>query len=195
MGRRSQDGEFPLLKVAGLKACDIRGDGTYTRPPTPLHSHNFKLLLVIATNSLCYFIGNCLFNALSDQIYGHQNNNREIRSIVIEYMRNNRDQFIHFINVDVNRRNPKRKNTAASASWSFTAATEEEQNEAYEAHLGSMSRGGTYGDNVEIIAFAKEYNTDVKIYQDNYSYYVRAVPDDGAEVRPIARIAYHVSSP
>lgn len=164
MGRRSDDAEFPLLKALSLVACSIRGDG------------------------------NCLFNALSDQLFGHQNNHFEIRETVINYMRNNRNEFIHFVVVDGTRRNPKRKTTTASStsSFSFSAATDDEQSRAYEDHLKTMARGGTYGDNLEIIAFSKAYDTDVKIFNSSGAYYVRAVDDNGAEQRPVAYIAYHV---
>jgi hypothetical protein len=158
-------------------------------PASPFHA--------ITTNVSRFPIGNCLFNALSDQIFGHQNKHYEIRDTVIEYLRNNRSQFIHFVTVDGSRRNPKRKNTAASStsSFSFSAATDEEQNLAYEAHLKSMAQGGTYGDNIEIIAFTKAYSTDVKIFNSFAAYYIRAADDNGAEERPVAYIAHHVCIP
>jgi hypothetical protein len=53
-----------------------------------------------------------------------------------------------------------------------------------------MAQGGTYGDNMEIQAFAKAYNYDVKIFLFDHAYYVRALHD--GIVRPIAYIAYHV---
>jgi hypothetical protein len=54
-----------------------------------------------------------------------------------------------------------------------------------------MAKGGVWGDNMEIVAFAAAYNTDVRIYLRDYSY---MIPGQGEEAdRMIAHIAYHVS--
>lgn len=110
-------------------------------------------------------------------------------------MRDNPDDFKPFITVGQGqRRNPKRKNAGAfSSQFSFEAATEEQTERAWEEYLEQMAKGGTYGDNMEIRAFTKTYNTDLKIFQYNLALYTRA-HDDGA-VRPIAYIAYHVRVP
>ncbi|KAF4635666.1 hypothetical protein G7Y89_g2434 [Cudoniella acicularis] len=158
------DDEFPLLTQYGLKATPIRGDG------------------------------NCLFNALSDQMYGHQNNHHEIRQTVIKQMRGDSDWYKQFIDVPTGggfRRNPKRKNVGASSStFQYTPPTQEQIDAVWEAHLDRMAKGGTYGDNMEIRAFTKAYNMDVRIFDDNHNdYYVKAA-DDGV-TRPVAYIAYH----
>lgn len=139
-------------------------------------------------------IGNCLFNALSDQIFGDQSKNHEIRAAVIKHMRDNADDYKPFVPVERGggqRRNPKRKNAGAfSTPFNNEPATLEEIDRNFEVHLERMAKGGTYGDNLEIRAFSRAYNTDVKIYNYDNAYYVRAA-DDGA-VRPIAHVAYHV---
>jgi OTU domain-containing protein 3 len=110
-------------------------------------------------------------------------------------MRENPDEFKPFINVEAGggqRRNPKRKNVGAySAPFEYTAPTEEQINKAWEEHLERMSHGGTYGDNMEIRAFAKAFNVDVKIYNHGNSYYVKA---EEHGTRPVVHIAYHVST-
>jgi len=194
MGRSS---EFPCLEPQGLFASEILGDGQYTRPPKTPQFPQLRSLCAIIANWIFFFAGNCLFNALSDQIYGDQTHHQEIRKAVISYMREHPDNFKNYITVEVgggHRRNPKRKTTGAfNGPLTFTAATDEEIMRAYEAHLDRMAQGGTYGDNLEIIAFAQAFNTDIKIYKAEYAYYVRAT-DDGAE-RTVAHIAYHVSFP
>ncbi|KAK4998310.1 hypothetical protein LTR66_002427 [Elasticomyces elasticus] len=156
--------EFPLLSALGLYAADIRGDG------------------------------NCLFNALSDQLYGHQNQHHQIRASVISFMRERADYFKQFIDVHPGggmRRNPKRKNAGAYSSPAFAPApTPAEIDRVFEGHLQSMARGGTYGDNMEITAFSQAYNVDVKIYQRDFAYMVTGSQDDTP--RDIAHIAYHV---
>lgn len=193
MGRRSQDGEFPLLNSIGLKVCDIRGDGKHLIPRIIPPATWWCSSLAIITNRSCSSLGNCLFSALSDQIYGHQDKHSEIRQTVVQFMRDNRSQFIKFVPVHEYRRNPKRKNTAApSSSIGARAATEDEQNSAYDTYLASMARGGTYGGHLEIQAFSTSYNTDVKIYHFDWVSHVRALADDGAVKRPVAHVAYHV---
>jgi hypothetical protein len=116
---------------------------------------------------------------------------------VIEYLRENRDLYKHFVDVHPGggvRRNPKRKNAGAYATPSdCTPPTEAEINQTFENHLRQMARGGTYGDNMEIVAFCEAYGVDVKIYQRDFAYMAHGNGDEGE--RPIAHIAYHVSVP
>ncbi|KAI9724015.1 MAG: hypothetical protein M1812_000733 [Candelaria pacifica] len=156
--------EFPLLAAHGLYAADIRGDG------------------------------NCLFNALSDQIYGTQNEHHAIRSRVIAYMREHASYYKQFIDVQPGggvRRNPKRKNAGAySTPVNYLPPSAEEVDRVFESHLQSMARGGTYGDNMEISAFSSAFEVDVKIYQRDFAYMISGF--DQGETRPVAHIAYHV---
>jgi hypothetical protein len=186
--------EFPLLKPHGLKAVEIVGDGMSTRPPKTPNSQPRCQVGANLTNTLFSPAGNCLFNALSDQIYGDQRKNEEIRATVIQHMRETPDEYKPFVNVEVGggqRRNPKRKNVGAySTPFDSSPPTQKQIDDNWEAYLERMARGGTYGDNVEIRAFAKAYNTDVRIHLHDYDYYVRAAHD--GVVRPVAHIAYHV---
>ncbi|KAI9821758.1 MAG: hypothetical protein M1827_002339 [Pycnora praestabilis] len=156
--------EFPLLEAHGLYAADIRGDG------------------------------NCLFNALSDQLYGTQNEHHAIRTRVIAYMREHASYYKQFIDVQPGggvRRNPKRKNAGAySTPINALPPSAEEVERVFESHLQSMARGGTYGDNMEISAFSAAFEVDVKIYQRDFAYMISAL-DKGME-RDVAHIAYHV---
>ncbi|KAI4106781.1 MAG: hypothetical protein L6R37_001983 [Teloschistes peruensis] len=137
--------------------------------------------------------GNCLFHALSDQLYGDQSRHQEIRAAVIRSMRANSDYYKHFIEVHPGggtRRNPKRKNTGAFSSKQIAPeATAAEKDAVFEGHLARMARGGTYGDNMEITAFSKAYNAEVIIYRSEYAYCVR----DGGITGPYKslHIAYH----
>ncbi|KAI9827184.1 MAG: hypothetical protein M1832_005321 [Thelocarpon impressellum] len=156
--------EFPLLAVQGLYAADIRGNG------------------------------NCLFNALSDQMYGDQDGQQRIRARVIEYMRDHAAYYKQFMDVSTgggNRRNPKRKTTGAfSGPVSARLPSPEQVDAVFEAHLQRMAKGGTWGDNMEISAFSAAYAVDVKIYQRDLAYMVSGgEPGDG---RQVVHIAYHV---
>ncbi|KAI9801758.1 MAG: hypothetical protein M1825_003130 [Sarcosagium campestre] len=157
--RASSKSEFPSLAGAGLYAAETGGNG------------------------------NCLFNALSDQIYGNQDHHRDIRAQVIEYMREHASYYKQFVDVNAGqRRNPKRKNAGAFSS-PVQVPTAEQIEGVFEAHLTRMARGGEYGDNLEITAFSEAYRVDVSIQQrDNILYVSTARP---GEVRRVAYIAYH----
>ena len=92
--------------------------------------------------------GNCLFRALSDQIYGHQDQYREIRATVVEYMRDHPHDFKSFVAVEGNeRRNRKRKAASVCASFDNTAISDLARDLAWDAYLNNMATNGVYGDN------------------------------------------------
>ncbi|KAL8653436.1 MAG: hypothetical protein Q9210_002093 [Variospora velana] len=157
------DSEFPLLNAAGLYVVDTTGNG------------------------------NCLFHALSDQLYGHQSKYKELRERTIGYMRDNGDYFKHFLEVHPgggSRRNPKRKNAGSYATKTNTGpASAAEIDAVFEGHLNRMAKGGTYGDNMELVAFSKALYVDVTIYQRKFAYQVYA--KNGPCGLPNMHIAYH----
>ncbi|KAF4555570.1 OTU-like cysteine protease-like protein 2 [Elsinoe fawcettii] len=153
--------EFPLLAAMGLYAANIRGDG------------------------------NCLFNALSDQVYGAQDRHLELRGTVIDYIRNHPDDFKPFLDVKVGggqRRVPKRKVTLASAIPA--SPTKEDVEKAFQEYLVEMAKGGIWGGNLELQAYASATNTDIHIYQREYKYVIPPKYPTG-ETRTAAHIAYH----
>ncbi|KAE9371261.1 cysteine proteinase, partial [Stipitochalara longipes BDJ] len=161
--RRSKSPEeFPMLKPLGLMAMTTKADG------------------------------NCMFNSFSDQLYGDQSHAREIRAKIIEHMRDHADEYKPFINVEAGggfRRNPKRKNVGASSThFENSLPTQEQIDAAWERHLDNMSKNGVYGDNMEIRAFTKAFGVDVKIYNRDNSYYIKA-EDQGT--RPVVHVARH----
>lgn len=69
----------------------------------------------------------------------------------------------------------------------------------FEAHLKQMGKLGTYGDNMEISAFAREYGVDVRVYQFDFTYvigpgdFVREGTGEESDYEVEAvYIAYHV---
>ncbi|KAL8726599.1 MAG: hypothetical protein Q9166_006634 [cf. Caloplaca sp. 2 TL-2023] len=155
--------EFPLLKAAGLYVVETAGNG------------------------------NCLFHALSDQLYGAQSRHGEIREATIQYMRANGDYYKSFVEVHPGggtRRNPKRKNAGAFATKLNTeAASAAELDAAFEGHLSRMAKGGTYGDNMEVVAFTRAFNVDLIIYKREHAYHVRV--DETSDAPKLLHIAYH----
>lgn len=126
-------------------------------------------------------------------MYGDQSRHGELRSGVIRHMRENAQYYKQFIEVHPGggvRRNPKRKNAGSfTAPFNNIAPTQAEIDRVFETHLQKMARGGTYGDNMEITAFSKAFQVDVRIYQRDFAYVVSTAP---AGTVPMVHIAYHV---
>ncbi|BGP43343.1 hypothetical protein JCM10450v2_007493 [Rhodotorula kratochvilovae] len=111
------------LKEAGLYAANILGDG------------------------------NCLFRALSDQLYGSPSMHHAIRQEICDYLAANPDKYRLFVDED-------------SVKGGF------------EGHVREMRQNGTYGTNIELSAFVARYRRPVKVYQPNLVY-VMPVEDQG----------------
>lgn len=109
-------------------------------------------------------------------------------------MRDNATYYKQFIDVHPGggiRRNPKRKNAGAySSPSSIPSPSAADIDRVFESHLQSMSRGGTYGDNMEITAFSSAYDVDVKIYQRDFAYMISGQGEYSG--RKVAHIAYHM---
>lgn len=112
--------------------------------------------------------GNCLFRSLSDQYYG-DNGDRyaEVRATVVQYMEEHAEFFEMFFGG---------KGT-----------------ETWDSYIRRMAKDGVYGDNLEIVAFARRYQANVVIYQNDFMYIVSCMEGNQSEnnqVREI-HIAYH----
>lgn len=110
-------------------------------------------------------------------------------------MRDNGNYFKHFLEVHPgggSRRNPKRKNAGSYATRANTAPPSvADIDGVFEGHLHRMAKGGTYGDNMELVAFSKALHVDVTIYQRKFAYQVYA--NNAPCGLPNLHIAYHVS--
>lgn len=145
--------------------------------------------------------GNCLFNALSDQLYGHQEMHEVLRTATIEHMRDNADFYRQYMAANNVRRNPKRKTTAALPTRiDTTYYTEEQLQQQFEEHVEKMGQPGEWADNMEVSAFASALNVHVRLWQADYTYLISprvyyAPSDDPTAVddRQTLHIAYHVS--
>ncbi|GAA5923349.1 hypothetical protein JCM3775_007511 [Rhodotorula graminis] len=103
------------LKDAGLYAANILGDG------------------------------NCLFRALSDQLYGSPSMHQAIRTEICNYLASHPDKYRLFVDED-------------SVKGGF------------DGHVREMRQNGTYGTNIELSAFVARYRRPVKVYQPNLVY-------------------------
>ncbi|KAF1846798.1 cysteine proteinase [Cucurbitaria berberidis CBS 394.84] len=167
--QRANKPEFPILEANALYAGEIRGDG------------------------------NCLFNALSDQLYGHQEMHEVLRTATIEHMRDNSDFYRQYMAVNNVRRNPKRKTTSALPTRIDTSYyTEEQLQHQFEDHVEKMGQPGEWADNMEVSAFASALNVHVRLWQADYTYLfsprIYYIPHDDSTAeddRQTLHIAYH----
>lgn len=114
----------------------------------------------------------------------------------IDHMRQHKNYFAQFVDVlpgGATRRQPKRKSAKGYSTPSDSSLpSPEDVEKAIEQHITRMAQGGTYGDNMEIVAFARAYNVNVMIWQQNHRYQVDA-SSDPARSNATLHIAYHVS--
>ena len=72
------------------------------------------------------------------------------------------------------RRNPKRKNTGALGNRPvpIVQPTQAQIDKAFEEAVDKMAKGGVWGDNPEIYAFAHAYNVSVQVYSEIGGFFV-----------------------
>ncbi|KAJ2035531.1 2-oxoglutarate dehydrogenase E1 component [Coemansia sp. S3946] len=112
--------------------------------------------------------GNCLFRALADQTDGTPDTHLRHREAVCDYMSRHPDEFAPFLD----------------ESCSFDRYTD------------NMRHQGVFGGNLELVAFARNYRVDIKVYQLGGTVFVisGAPANDPTEVfrsMPTVHIAYH----
>ena len=130
-------------------------------------------------------------------MYGEQSHHASLRAETVEYMRDHPDTFKAFVTANPGggiRRNPKRKNAGAlSDHFDPTPPSEADINTAFALSLDIMSRGGTYGDNAEIIAFSSRFKVDVRIWSESIGAFlnVDCEPVSGEQIQCLY-IVHHV---
>jgi hypothetical protein len=94
------------------------------------------------------------------------------------------------------RQAPKRKRAGATSTISDTALpTQEQLDLSWNNYIAHISKKGSYGDHVEVQAFARAYDADVKIYDRQGCSYHKAAEESTWGTRSIMHIARHVSTP
>lgn len=118
--------------------------------------------------------GNCLYRAISDQLYGTQARHAEIRAKAIEYMRSNQEDFAPYFVVGAGangeyRRAPSRASRKDKAPLEDLVDSETPEvrqryvNTSYNQCLDQRAKDGVYGDHHEMVAIAKAYGIIVRI--------------------------------
>ncbi|CRG99176.1 OTU-like cysteine protease, putative [Plasmodium relictum] len=83
--------------------------------------------------------GNCLFRAVSDQLYNHEDNYKEIRKKVVDHLSKKEEEYKNFVEYD----------------------------ESYKSYIERISLDGTWGGQLELQAIGEIYNVNILIYQEN----------------------------
>lgn len=114
--------------------------------------HQLKAMGLYAANTLGD--GNCLFRALSDQLYGNPNHHLALRHQCCEFLATQSDRFRLFVDED-------------SVPGGF------------EGHVASMRIPGTYGTHIELSALANLFKRPIKVVQPGLIYVIKS--DDNEE--------------
>ncbi|KAJ1720267.1 hypothetical protein LPJ53_005085 [Coemansia erecta] len=106
--------------------------------------------------------GNCLFRALSDQHHGTPASHALVRQEICDHMLDHPDDFRPFL-------------------------LEEDEGQCdFDDYVENMRRDGVYGGNMELVAFARRYQTDVCVYQQGSVFVI-----EGGSEGSVAHVAYH----
>ncbi|KAF8927609.1 hypothetical protein BGZ58_010290 [Dissophora ornata] len=110
--------------------------------------------------------GNCLFRACADQYYGTEQDHAALRAEVCQYIEQHAEHFKPFLD-----------------------------NVPVEAHVAQMRKNGTYGGNIELVAFARMKHVDIKVYQPGYIYVIEGVDVKKEGSSPGQRPFMHIAGP
>lgn len=177
--------EFSQLKSLGLTTVSIDADGKFSLADENESSKSLHLYWFSRPT-----VGNCLFAALSDQVYGHTGRAGHVRDTVVQHLRENPDNYKPFINYDGDRRGTRTRTRGRhSPTTEAPEDVEEKIGAAWEQYLASMSELGTWGDNLEIRAFACAFGRTVRVHRG--SEHQDIVADKVKNM--MVQIAYHVS--
>ncbi|KAI9829817.1 MAG: hypothetical protein M1826_005394 [Phylliscum demangeonii] len=144
--------------------------------------------------------GDCMYHAISDQLYGHQNAHAEIRATTAAFLRQHRALYRPFVPADLGAEN--RHSTRLTRGGALAELppppSEEELDQAFEAYVERyVAKPGKWGGDLELQALAGAFLVDIVVYQDNVAPW-RQEPMDGVlpaghrpEDRKLLRVAYY----
>lgn len=113
--------------------------------------------------------GNCLFEAVSQCLFGTNNKHQIVRNDAVTYMETNKEDFESFIADANNNRN----------------------DESFENYVSRMRQDREWGDMVELQAISNCYSVDIAIYYDNSPIAnVTITPINGVHTDQLIRLHY-----
>ncbi|KAI9821519.1 MAG: hypothetical protein M1826_000641 [Phylliscum demangeonii] len=144
--------------------------------------------------------GDCMYHAISDQLYGHQNAHAEIRATTAAFLRQHRALYRPFVPADLGAEN--RHSTRLTRGGAMQdlppPPTEDELDQAFDLYVGRyVEKPGKWGGDLELQALAGAFLVDILVYQDHRVPW-RQEPMDGvlpdghrSEDRKLLRVAYY----
>ncbi len=139
--------------------------------------------------------GNCLFRALSDQLYNTTRRHGEIRQSIVEYLRTNRSHFEPFVLANVEDDLIRSQPTTRSSRSRKSSVDQD----PFEVYLENMAKPNTWGGDIEITAFCEVFDKDVLIHRptDSEKAFTQVVNSKRAAGQPKdhVHISFGVSTP
>ena len=113
--------------------------------------------------------GNCLFRAVSLQVYGHSDNHAEVRERCLDFMAQNEEHYSAFV-----------------------ATTEDEDGDlTFQDYVARKRGNGVHGNNPEIQAISELYNRPVEVYTADSAQPMNIFHAEYKTSDPPIRLSYH----
>ncbi|RDW62888.1 OTU domain-containing protein [Aspergillus mulundensis] len=144
--------------------------------------------------------GNCLYYALSDQLYGDFNHADHIRTRLADHIFAHPEYFMNFIAPAGGERRAPRRAAAEAARNSYCSSssaspvpgpTAKDKEQSFNSRVAESRKNGVWGGAEEIQAFCQSFKKDVKVYTDYGVQDFRDVNAPVDEQREIMHIAFH----
>ncbi|PWY96604.1 OTU-like cysteine protease [Aspergillus sclerotioniger CBS 115572] len=143
--------------------------------------------------------GNCLYYALSDQLYGDFTHADQIRDRLADHISANKDYFMSFIAAAGGERRAPRRAAAAAARQSYCSSSSsspappsaKDKERSFDSKVAESRKKGVWGGAEEIQAFCQSFKRDVNVYTMYGIQNFRDVHAPATEEREIVHIAFH----
>ncbi|KAE8351525.1 hypothetical protein BDV28DRAFT_158654 [Aspergillus coremiiformis] len=143
--------------------------------------------------------GNCLYYALSDQLYGDFTHADQIRVRLADHIAANKDYFMNFIAAVGGERRAPRRAAASAARYSYCSSSSaspappssKDKERNFDSKVAESRKKGVWGGAEEIQAFCQSFKKDVNVYTMYGIQNFRDVHASDEEEREIVHIAFH----
>ncbi|KAE8146402.1 hypothetical protein BDV25DRAFT_162581 [Aspergillus avenaceus] len=143
--------------------------------------------------------GNCLYYALSDQLFGDFSHADQIRVRLADHIAANREYFMSFIAAVGGERRAPRRAAASAARYSYSSSSSaspappssKDKERSFDSKVAESRKKGVWGGAEEIQAFCQSYKKDVNVYTVYGIQNFRDVHAPDEEEREAIHIAFH----
>ncbi|KAL5341683.1 hypothetical protein BJX70DRAFT_43214 [Aspergillus crustosus] len=146
--------------------------------------------------------GNCLYYALSDQVYGDFDHADRIRTRLSDHIFTNRDYFMSFMAAAGGERRAPRRAAAEAARNSYCSSSSaspapppstKDKERSFDTVVAERRKNGVWGGAEELQAFCQSFKRNVNVYTVYGIQTFRDVhaPGDENEERETIHIAFH----